>query len=269
MHARDETRYTDAPQKIEKTFGRMAPSYYLLTTEFSSIKLTAEHPVWKQGSGWTQAQYLEAGDVVASAEGDVLILRNRKVEKPIRVYNFSVANTPNYFVGAGRIWVHNASSNPCNLDDIPKGTKPLAKNDKGEWYDPATGEKVDIVDMPEDQFGNFTNGTARPLKLEPGTTIYRVYGNKAAIDGPYWTLERPTDKASWREDYAVLDEWGNDGSKIVKYTVKEGDNIGGWVGEAASQTSMTGEVLDGGKRQVFIDMRGKDLVDVPLPSGWE
>lgn len=106
--SRARQSYEDKPQKIEKTFGRIAPLYYQLTTEFGTINVTEEHPMWKQGIGWTEVQYLKVDDVVASADGDVLILDNKKVDKPLRVYNFSVDNTPSYFAGIGKLWVHNA-----------------------------------------------------------------------------------------------------------------------------------------------------------------
>ena len=106
--SRARLSYDDKPQTIEKTFGRTAPHYYQLTTEFGTLKVTEEHPIWKQGLGWTEAQYLKVDDVVASADGDVLILDNLRVEKPLQVYNFSVENTPSYFAGTGKLWVHNA-----------------------------------------------------------------------------------------------------------------------------------------------------------------
>lgn len=154
------------------------------------------------------------------------------------------------------------------MKDFPKGTKPLAKNDKGEWSDPITGKKINLTSLPDSAKSTFTYNTARPVKLEPGTAIYRVYGNKAKVDGAYWTIDPPASKSAWREGYAVLDSFENDGSKIVKYTVKEGDEIGGWVGTAAPQTSTAGEILGGGKVQIFIDIRGKNLENIDLPTGW-
>ncbi len=71
--------------------------------------------MWKQGKGWTEVKDLTVDDVVASADGDVLILDNKKVDEPIRVYNFSVANTPSYFAGQSKLWVHNA---PCEFEFI-------------------------------------------------------------------------------------------------------------------------------------------------------
>jgi hypothetical protein len=113
--SRDELSFTDAPQSIVETFNRTAPHYYQLTTEFETIQATEEHPLWKQGKGWTEVKDLTVDDVVASADGDVLILDNKKVDEPIRVYNFSVANTPSYFAGQSKLWVHNA---PCEFEFI-------------------------------------------------------------------------------------------------------------------------------------------------------
>ena len=114
--SRARLSYDDKPQRIEKTFGRTAPHYYQLSTEFGAIKVTEEHPMWKQGIGWTEAQYLKVDDVVASADGDVLILGNEKIDKPLQVYNFSVENTPSYFAGTGKLWVHNAKCGVGTLD---------------------------------------------------------------------------------------------------------------------------------------------------------
>ena len=111
--SRARLSYEDKPQIIEKTFGRTAPHYYQLTTEFETINVTAEHPLWKQGRGWTEAQYLKVDDIVASADGDVLILDNIKIDKPLQVYNFSVENTPSYFAGKSKLWVHNANGPLC------------------------------------------------------------------------------------------------------------------------------------------------------------
>ena len=112
VYSRNKNDHKDHVQKVTKTFGRTAPSYYLLTTEFETIKVTKEHPLWLQGKGWTKVSEVAANDVIASLDGDVLIFDNKKVETPLQVYNFSVANTPNYFVGESKIWAHNAKP-PC------------------------------------------------------------------------------------------------------------------------------------------------------------
>ncbi len=201
--SRARLSYEDKPQIIEKTFGRTAPHYYQLTTEFETIKVTEEHPVWKQGRGCTEAQYLKVDDIVASADGDVLILDNKKVDEPLQVYNFSVESTPSYFAGVGKLWVHNAK---CAV--TPKGTKAIAKNENGDYIDPLdkTQTPIYLRAFPADQKINFV-GDPVAVKLKPGTKIYRVT-DVGGEKGGYWTFEKPTSKKQWRDDYAVLDEWG-------------------------------------------------------------
>ncbi|MEC5217622.1 hypothetical protein RCH09_002582 [Actimicrobium sp. GrIS 1.19] len=106
--SRHERSYADKAQPVTQTFGRIAPSYRELQTEFDTFKLTDEHPLWVQGKGWTLAKDVTDDDVIAGLRGDALVLRNTAVAQPLRVYNFSVASTENYFVGVGGVWAHNA-----------------------------------------------------------------------------------------------------------------------------------------------------------------
>lgn len=118
--ARDEYRWRDADQRITNTFGRVAPSYRELRTEYESFDITDEHPLWVQGKGWTPVKDVAVGDVLAARIGDALVLHNAAINRPLRVYNFSVANTPNYFVGESGLWAHNASV-ACALK-VPDGS---------------------------------------------------------------------------------------------------------------------------------------------------
>jgi len=110
----DET-YTDAPQAITRTFGRISPEYYRLTTEFETLDVTPEHPFYVQGEGWTQVKDIEEGQALATLTGDTLVVGNARIDQPLRVHNFSVATTPSYFIGTSGVWVHNASSVVCGL----------------------------------------------------------------------------------------------------------------------------------------------------------
>jgi hypothetical protein len=130
--SRHEVRWTDAQQRITDTFTRVAPSHRRLTTELESFSLTGEHPLWVQGRGWTEAKDVAQGDVLASLQGDVLVRGNVEVTQPLRVHNFSVANTPNYFVGESGLWAHNAK---CDLtltkDIMDSNPKLLGSHQKG------------------------------------------------------------------------------------------------------------------------------------------
>jgi hypothetical protein len=116
--SRHERSYADKAQPVTQIFGRIAPSYRELQTEFDTFKLTDEHPLWVQGKGWTLAKDVTDDDVIAGLRGDALVLRNTAVAQPLRVYNFSVASTANYFVGFGGVWAHNAK---CELKPSKKG----------------------------------------------------------------------------------------------------------------------------------------------------
>ena len=134
VRSRNETSYADRPQRVTDVFGRIAPGYRRLVTETEEFKVTDEHPLWVQGKGWTEAHKLAEGDIIASEQGDTMVLANQAVKQPLRVYNFSVENTPNYFVGAGQIWAHN--STPCSIEIKTKNfslLKPKEKGFRAEW----------------------------------------------------------------------------------------------------------------------------------------
>ena len=108
--SRSDTDFADGPSAITDTFNRKVDGYYLLRTEFETYKITAEHPVWRQGGGWTPIKEIEVGSVLASAEGDARVLDVTYVKDAQDVFNFSVAKTPSYFVGRYGLWVHNANA---------------------------------------------------------------------------------------------------------------------------------------------------------------
>ena len=82
-------------------------------------------------------------------------------------------------------------------------------------------------------------------------------------------LKKPTSKKQWRDDYTVLEEWGVKGKYLSTYTIKEGDNIGAWVGGAAKQTGeKTGEIRNGGKTQLFLDSNLFNPRVEVLPNDW-
>jgi hypothetical protein len=76
---------------------------------------TANHPIWVEGSGWTNAEKLEVGDVTTGANGErrlVSSITDYGWLPAQTVYNVSVANVHTFLVGsrtAGTL-VHNSSS---------------------------------------------------------------------------------------------------------------------------------------------------------------
>jgi hypothetical protein len=75
---------------------------------------TANHPIWVERAGWTDAEDLRVGDVTVGAGGQpraVLKVRDYGWLKGQTVHNLSVANVHTFVVGEGDgVLVHNASS---------------------------------------------------------------------------------------------------------------------------------------------------------------
>ncbi|RKG65420.1 hypothetical protein D7V80_23335 [Corallococcus sp. CA054B] len=76
-----------------------------------TLGTTAEHPFWVQGRGWTEAQYLEAGDALVTADGTPVRVQGLSLSaEPETVYNLAVEQAHTYFVGTLGTWVHNTST---------------------------------------------------------------------------------------------------------------------------------------------------------------
>jgi len=78
------------------------------------LTATAEHPIWVDGRGWTDAKDINPGQVVVTAEGiryGVRQVIDRGWISGQTVYNLNVGNVHTYAVGVddANIIVHNAS----------------------------------------------------------------------------------------------------------------------------------------------------------------
>ena len=72
------------------------------------IETTEGHPFYIKGKGWNAASHLKVGTVLQLENGQTVVVS--EIDASVRVekvYNFSVANTANYFVGESGVLVHN------------------------------------------------------------------------------------------------------------------------------------------------------------------
>ena len=128
VFSRNEYNFIDQYQAVGGITNRTTDHYYKIYTEQDLLEVTAEHPMWVQGKGWTNAEDIIRGNIIATATGDTIVLTNTKVDRTSLVYNFSVQNTPNYFVGNSGIWVHNVNvSIPCRIP-WPQSVSLLGRN---------------------------------------------------------------------------------------------------------------------------------------------
>ena len=77
-----------------------------------TIESTNKHPYYVKGKGWTEARYLQKGDILVTSENKEVKINNIEIVKhegnELReVYNFEVNNNHNYFVGENKVLVHN------------------------------------------------------------------------------------------------------------------------------------------------------------------
>jgi hypothetical protein len=90
------------------------------------IETTPTHPFFIKNKGWMEAGNISVSDISFTITGQELsiveITRTGKVEK---VYNFSVDEEHNYFVGEVGVLVHNGSYEPSFLGKILKSKKEL------------------------------------------------------------------------------------------------------------------------------------------------
>ena len=109
----------------------------------------------------------------------------------------------------------------------------------------------------------------KPVELPPGTEIYRIVDERAGNAGGFWAYELPDSKAAWRRDYAVKDDW-NDNGYYVKHVVGD-EGLKAWEGTTAGQPyeESNGKefYLKGGKTQLFITPGDTDP-EKPKLTNW-
>jgi hypothetical protein len=103
------------------------------------IQTTDNHPFWVEGKGWVFADELQAGDKLQKADGSNLTIDKvefDKLDEPVTVYNFTVADYHTYYVTDIGIWVHNTN---CGDKGKPEATK------HSNYRKTETGRPVGVV----------------------------------------------------------------------------------------------------------------------------
>lgn len=77
----------------------------LVTTSHGTIRASRGHPFWIVGKGWRMAKELQVGDHLHSLQGSVEVTAIA-AQPNEKVYNLTVADFGTYFVGEGKVLVH-------------------------------------------------------------------------------------------------------------------------------------------------------------------
>lgn len=145
------------------------------------------------------------------------------------------------------------------------------------WPDLGSGKYLDRKTGAPWAVSAFS-GPIRPVKLAPGTTIYRIIAAPGSASGLWWTYKLPKDGRVWRENWAVLESWNTNGL-FVEFVVPE-PGILAWEGRVASQIEndaskvTLGQYLKGGDTQLLIDFQfpanhaAAAHLPAPKPTHW-
>jgi len=213
VDSRNETSFAEKAREVEQVFSRIAPTHRLLHTDLGMLRVTDEHPLWVQGKGWTEAHAIVEDDVIAGQRSDVLVIDNKKVNRPLRVHNFSVARTPSYFVGPDWVWAHNAK---CALPKPYRAT-PSQSNYKlgasdggpGVWFAVPRGNSKPSAYNYEKQ----VTGAPRNVEYRVGKVNFDGFDSKSGtlIDAKNFTelngllKENDPERVELFQKIAVLD----------------------------------------------------------------
>ncbi|MFS1514767.1 polymorphic toxin-type HINT domain-containing protein [Chengkuizengella sp. SCS-71B] len=108
--AKDDVTGEMGYKEVVGLFQREANEIYSLYIEDEIIEVTAEHPFWLDGEGWTLVKDLQVGDYLVSTDGSIKVIDKIEIEqRNATVYNFEVEDYHSYFVSNLGIWVHNCS----------------------------------------------------------------------------------------------------------------------------------------------------------------
>jgi RHS repeat-associated protein len=113
----ERTETTSYQPVMEVIQGEQRYQLIKLTLDSSdSIETTAEHPFYIKGKGWNPANSRKVGEALQLHNGTTVVIKEIETSTRVeKVYNLTVANTHNYFVGEDGVLVHNGKKGPLEL----------------------------------------------------------------------------------------------------------------------------------------------------------
>ncbi|MEF2246470.1 S8 family serine peptidase [Paenibacillus sp. IITD108] len=156
------------------------------------IETTDNHPFWIEGKGWVFADELQVGDMLQRPDGSNLTIDKVefvKLDEPVTVYNFTVADFHTYYVTDIGIWVHNTNCKGAGLTGGGNwkynADKDLDLRGTGKTYKDALDEAFKRTGVPKDQFnvtkwGKDKNGKSVPVEWSGPN------GANVNMDIPQW-----------------------------------------------------------------------------------
>jgi hypothetical protein len=152
-------------------------SFASISGKLETLGVTAEHPFWVEGKGWTNAGDLNIGDDITTLEnGVVKVATIGSDAKTHTTYNFEVEDFHTYFVGESALWVHNmceltgagrrALGNLTDLKDTNAAAAILSRGGNGSIVRETLGDKFKdkTVGQIANAVGEGVEGAKKALK---------------------------------------------------------------------------------------------------------
>nr|WP_298722408.1 TadE/TadG family type IV pilus assembly protein [uncultured Steroidobacter sp.] len=191
VDARSDRDYLDRSRLVTHVLSRRASAHHVVETERSRLTVTEEHPLWVQGRGWTAVRDIELGAPIATADGDTLVLANRRVDSALQVFNLTVASDSSYFVGDERVWAHNATCTVRLAYHAPRSPTNFAvgASDGG----PGTWSSITRPDTDAYRYQEVITGAPRGVEYNVNGVHFDGYDAQrdVLLDAKHWTQECP------------------------------------------------------------------------------
>jgi hypothetical protein len=184
--ARDEFTGQDGWYEVLHAFGKHGAIITIDFDDGSSLRVTADHPMYVANGGFVNAGDLVAGDELVTLEGTVVVIAMQLGVDTVDVFNLEITDAHTYFVGDAGAWVHNAiypsarqsPAFPANFVPLKGGTtKNNVKNGgkldelrqqlPGQWYKVYRDGQVDNEKVSVHYFEH-SSGAVDDVKVVPG-----------------------------------------------------------------------------------------------------
>ena len=116
--------------QVSHTSNRITTNVYQVVTNLDTFIVTGEHPFYVEGRNWTEVKDLKAGDELRSLlNTKISVIKIEKLEVEKTVYNIEVNGNHNFYVGQGKVLVHNKTRNEKHISTEELNKKILIQKD--------------------------------------------------------------------------------------------------------------------------------------------
>ena len=108
--------------------------------------------------------------------------------------------------------------------------------------------------MPDIVANSFKNGQYRTVMAKEDLTVYRLFGEKAKLNGSFATTTPAQNRIQSKIDSALLPEWKNTRKYEAKIVVPKGTKLE--IGRVEKQFTKSGTKFEGNADQILLPENG-------------